>query len=192
MLKIVLASASPRREKLLNQINLDFEIRSTALEEKKTGDPIRAVRQAALAKASTVVKECRDALVIAADTVVAVDNKILEKPRDSSEASKMLKILSGRIHRVITGLALVDSSGKQRVDHEITKVYFRELSNREISSYVESGEPMDKAGAYGIQGQGALLVERIEGCYFNVVGLPLFKLGLMMKEFGVDVFSGEV
>ncbi len=174
----------------MNQINLIFDIRLAMVEEKKSEDPIRAVEEVALAKAQSVAREEKDALVIAADTVVVVDNEILGKPKSNSEAVKMLKVLSGRAHRVITGLALVDSSGRQIVDHVVTKVYFRELSDRDISSYVESGEPTDKAGGYGIQGLGALLVRKIEGCYFNVVGLPLSKLEEMLKEFGIDVLAG--
>lgn len=188
-MRIVLASASPRRRELLSQLGLEFEICVSSAGETEGPDPIETARQAALAKASEVASKVLDALVIGADTIVVIDEEILGKPTSPSEAEAMLKKLKGKAHRVITGVAIVDGSGKKVVDHEDTTVFFSDLSEDEVRFYVESGEGADKAGAYAIQGLGALFILRIEGSYSNVVGLPLAKLHEMMKEFGIDLLS---
>lgn len=214
--KLILASASPRRRELLRMLGLDFEIMVSTAEEKNRessglpGEPGKpglpglpdkhslgmaeipgeqAMRVAA-DKAAEIAELHPEALVIAADTIVVIDHRILGKPRDEEEARAMLSFLSGRWHEVYTGLALVRVAEKKRLlDYEQTRVKFRSLSREEIDRYLRSGEPMDKAGAYGIQGLGAVLVERIEGCYFNVVGLPLARLTLLLKEFGFEVLE---
>jgi len=186
--KLILASASPRRQELLAQLGLQFEVSIPSVPESKGRDPIMAAEQAALSKASEIAGKIEDAAVIGADTVV-VDDEILGKPRSASEAVKMLKKLSGRTHRVITGMAVVDSTGRRVVGHDITFVVFRSLSEEEIRAYVDSGEGLDKAGSYGIQGLGALFIPRIEGSYSNVVGLPLAKLDEMLKHFGISILT---
>ncbi len=185
---IILASASPRRRELLAALGLDFAVRPAQGEEitPSHGDARRTVMELSAAKARELAGSHPGDLVLGADTVVELDGVILGKPADAAEAADMLQMLSGRRHRVFTGLTLVRDA-LIRSDAEETFVRFRRLSEEEIAAYVASGEPLDKAGAYGIQGLGSLLVEGIEGDYFNVVGLPLCRLGQMLKEFGVQV-----
>jgi septum formation protein len=188
--KIILASNSPRRKELLSQIGLVFSVAPADVDESvmpgEAPEPY-AVRLA-LAKARAAAVRSGGGIVIAADTIVSVGGAILGKPADAADAARMLKELSGREHLVITGLAVMDASTQRSVVRtSVTKVWFRDLTAREIEAYVATGEPMDKAGAYGIQERGALLVERIEGCYSNVVGLPLSLLGGMLREFDVPV-----
>ena len=186
--KIILASNSPRRKELLSQIGLVFDLAPADVDESvlpgEAPEPY-AVRLA-LAKAGAAAERAGEGIVIAADTIVTVGGAILGKPADNADASRMLQALSGREHQVVTALAVMDASTQRSIVRtSVTKVWFRELSEREIAAYVATGEPLDKAGAYGIQERGALLVERIEGCYSNVVGLPLSLLGGMLREFGV-------
>jgi septum formation protein len=195
--RIILASASPRREALLTQIGLPFRVEPSGVSEEKAGrpgDPASFVEQAAFAKAEEVAARVGDGLVLGADTVVVIGGEALGKPATTAEAREMLARLSNATHEVYTGLALVLVGGgnavRRRVGHEMTRVTFRALTPDDIEGYVATGEPMDKAGAYGIQGRGAALVERIEGCYFNVVGLPLARLVEMLREFGVLVWEG--
>lgn len=190
-MKLILASQSPRRKELLEKLGLDFEVVvSKAEEDLQEDDPVLLAEKLALKKARLVAGQQPEGLVIGADTVVALGGTILGKPKSKEEARKMLQLLSGKTHRVITGVALVEApQGRARVDHEITQVSFRPLEPEEIEAYLQTGEPLDKAGAYGIQGLGGLLVERIEGCYSNVVGLPLTKLYLMLREFGIRVLK---
>ncbi|HLF76184.1 MAG TPA: Maf family protein [Dehalococcoidia bacterium] len=188
--KLVLASGSPRRLDLLRALGLQFEIdASEASEEIAAGlDIAEAVVDVALRKARDVAPRHRNALVIAADTLVALDAHVLGKPRDAKEAAEMLRRLSGRSHRVFTGLAVLDASTliyETRVMQ--TEVQFRDLSNLEIETYVRSGEPLDKAGAYGMQALGSIFVSRIEGDYFNVIGLPLVALNELLKNAGCCV-----
>jgi len=185
--KIVLASGSPRRRELLRMIGFeDFEVvPDAANEEMPEGlSPEGTVCHIALQKANNVslLRGAGD-LIIAADTLVYLDGRPLGKPADHGDAARMLEALSGRMHTVFTGVALKRGSGHM-VGAEATNVYFRELSGREISDYVATGEPMDKAGAYGAQGRGAVYVERIEGDFFNVMGFPLCRLSKMLKDFG--------
>jgi len=180
--RLVLASASPRRSALLSQIGLTFEVRPSDIVEPPhnthSNNPASEVTQKlALLKATAVAQHFDDALIIGADTLVSLDGELLGKPTDDADAFKMLTHLSGTCHEVVTGVALVDARTEREVVwSETTQVYFRELQSTEIDAYIASGEASDKAGAYGIQGRGAVFVRRIEGCYFNVVGLPLASL----------------
>ncbi|MCR3956808.1 MAG: Maf family protein [Gudongella sp.] len=186
MRKIVLASASPRRKELLEQCGIRPEIIASDIEERFSNNhtPEEISMSLAFQKAMDVSKRIEEGLVIGADTVVILDDEILGKPLNEEEAFSMLRKLSGKCHQVITGFSIIDTEGTERfVDYETTDVYFRILSDQEISDYVSTGECNDKAGAYGIQGKGALLVERIEGCYFNVMGLPISKLNHSLKRF---------
>lgn len=190
MKQLILASASPRRRDLLTQIGLEFGILPSTIEEKTNEtEPVKLVAELALMKASDVARRV-EGLVIGADTIVVDGKTVLGKPRSKEEAVEMLQRLSGRQHQVMTGVAVVDSeTGDQWVDVEITQVCFRELTLQEIQHYVDSGEPMDKAGAYAIQQKGALFVNAIEGDYFNVVGLPLLKTVQLLQKAGVNILE---
>ena len=190
-MKLILASASPRRAEILRNAGIQFEIRKTDVDESRiVGElPGDYVRRLALAKALSAATEYRDpldeTLILGADTVVVVDADILGKPASQDDARSMLRRLSGRIHEVHTGLALLRKPGaEQRVVEEITRVHFTSLTAQEIEDYIATGEPFDKAGAYGIQGIGGRYVTRIEGCYFNVMGLPLARLWSLLRELG--------
>jgi septum formation protein len=184
---IILASRSPRRIHLLHQIGIPFTVRESGVEEFIPDGilPDEAVRRLALEKAKKVAAELSDGIVIGADTIVVLDGMILGKPSSKEEAISMLTKLGGRTHTVFTGFALVDvQSQKTFVDYEKTEVTFRRLGRVEIERYVESGSPMDKAGAYGIQDDyGAVFVERINGCFYTVVGFPLSKFYTAWKLF---------
>lgn len=193
-MNIILASASPRRAELLKQIGLSFTIQISNVQENFIeGLTVQDwVQKIACKKAEDVAANLESGLVIGADTVVVKDNQILGKPKGIKDAVEMLNFLSGSSHQVMTGIALVNTMNNEKLtDIEITTVNFRQLSQQEIRAYVASGEPMDKAGSYGIQGLGALLVEGINGCYFNVVGLPLTKLAQALKKFGVEVLDDK-
>ena len=192
MTKIILASASPRRAELLRQIGIDFEVQISGVSEEKIAgkDPAKLVEQLARAKALAVAKNRpqEQAVVIAADTVVCVDGMLLGKPKDAQDAKRMLRLLSGRSHQVLTGIAVVALPLGEVLSHvEVTEVFMRPLSAAEINWYIASGEPFDKAGGYGIQGKAAVFVEKIAGCYFNVVGLPLAALWQLLKELNLDL-----
>ena len=175
---IVLASASPRRAELLRQIGLEFRVLPSQINEPDIKNhPIEAVKHIAYQKAEVVADQLESGLVIGADTTVVANQAIIGKPASYQEAVDSLKKLSGCRHQVMTGVALIDVSQKtEMVWTETTSVFFRQLHNEEIEAYVANGEANDKAGAYGIQGEAATFVNRIEGCYFNVVGLPLASL----------------
>lgn len=187
-MEIVLASASPRRRALLEQIGLGGHRVEAPQVDESVAEPMapgELVELLSRRKARQVRRQVGDGpVLIAADTVVCLDGAVLGKPRDERDAVRMLFALSGRTHQVFTGLTV--SRGEVALtEHEATLVTFRTLDPEDIARYVATGEPADKAGAYGIQGAGALLVERIEGDYFNVMGLPLCRLGRMLAEFGV-------
>lgn len=188
-MKIVLASASLRRQELLQQIGCAFEVFPSAVQEDNTLNlsPDELVVAHAKAKAMDVAARSLDGtLVIGADTLVVLNGQVFGKPRSQTEAKSMLNALSGQEHKVITGLAVIQcNAGHIWTDFSVTQVKFGHLSQEEIDRYVASGEPMDKAGAYGIQEKGALFVESIHGCYFNVVGLPIYKLAKILKKAGV-------
>jgi len=189
---IILASNSPRRKELLNQIGIVFTTDPADVDESiRIGEfPKDYVIRVALDKARTAAARSERGIVIAADTIVVLAGDVLGKPADSGDAMRMLAMLSNRKHEVLTGVTVLDAiSGKSLSCTALTGVWFRDLSRDEITAYVTTGEPFDKAGAYGIQGKGALLVDKIEGCYFNVVGLPLSLLGAMLKDFGIKPLS---
>ncbi|MGB9792483.1 MAG: Maf family protein [Thermacetogeniaceae bacterium] len=190
MQEIILASSSPRRAELLRRVGLKFRVVPSDVEERAEDslDARSLALKLASQKAEAVAARYPEAIVLAADTVVCCDGEILGKPADWQDAVRMLQLLSGRTHEVSTGVVLRrESTGQERREVVTTRVTFRRLSQEEILGYLATGEPFDKAGAYGIQGYGALLVEGIEGCYSNVVGLPLAKVGEMLREFGVDL-----
>lgn len=187
---VVLASASPRRKQLLEQLGLTFLVQPSAVDEGAVSvqqPPAEYVRTLALHKARDIARHQPDSasVVIGADTVVVYDNRILNKPSSADEARTMLQTLSGRTHTVYTGVALVAGGATQELTAvQSTEVTFRELTEREITAYIATGSPLDKAGAYGIQDDfGAVFVEKIQGCYYNVVGLPLSLLYTMLTEF---------
>ncbi|GAB6280779.1 MAG: Maf family protein [Thermovirga sp.] len=184
--EVVLASSSPRRASLLRELGWDFRIVPPVVEESLLdglSPPEQAVRIAS-EKADNVFENFPEALVIAADTIVVHGNEILGKPKDPHDAVRMLSLLAGKTHSVITGVA-VRLKGRSSSGFEETRVTFRDLSVSEIWAYFSGGESMDKAGAYAIQGWGSLLASSIEGCYFNVVGLPLYRLSRLLEEMGV-------
>ena len=188
-MNIILASQSPRRKELLERMGIrDFETISPNVDESafRGLPPEELVRRLSAEKAAAVAgKAGEDAIVIAADTVVALEGAVLGKPADELDAFKMLSALSGVRHQVYTGVT-VCRGGEKQTAHEVTDVTFRELSEGEIEDYIATGEPMDKAGAYGIQGYGALLIQGISGDYYNVMGLPVCRLSGMLSRFGVD------
>lgn len=188
-MKLILASRSPRRRELLGLMGCtDFEIRPARGEE--VADPAltpeRLVEELSRQKAREVAAEAEEEdVIVAADTVVAADGRILGKPKDAGDAAEMLRLLSGRAHTVYTGVT-VRRGEREVTEHEATEVVFRPLTQKEIAAYVATGEPMDKAGAYGIQGRGCVLVERLCGDYFNVMGLPVCRLARILRAFGID------
>lgn len=188
MNNIILASKSPRRRDLIKKIGIEeFRIIEADIDESVSegADHYKTVCDIALRKAREVAKKCReDDIIIAADTMVSIDGSILGKPADEAEAFSMLNLMSGMWHEVVTGI-VVKKGDTELVEYEATAVKFRELETYEIESYIATGSPMDKAGAYGVQDIAALFVERIEGDYYNVMGLPLHRLGVMLKEVGV-------
>lgn len=195
MNKFVLASASPRRREILENIGLKFDIVVSSADESRIDrsiPPEMLVKELAMLKAAESAKYAKNGTyVIGADTVVVFEGKILEKPKDSLDAENMLKMLSGKEHDVYTGVCIFRTDDAYAVcRYEKTVVKFKKLSEETVKNYVKTGEPMDKAGAYGIQGKGALLVKGIEGDYFNVVGLPVGLLSDMFsEEFNIDIFT---
>ncbi|MEG0012709.1 MAG: Maf family protein [Cellulosilyticaceae bacterium] len=185
MINIILASASPRRKELLSLLPITFEIISKETDETMDTrlTPVENVMKIAAQKAETVAREYEESLVIGCDTIVVVDKQILGKPKDKEEAYRMLVGLAGRTHKVFTGISLQNkSTGLAESFYEETTVFMKNSSDKEIWEYIGTGDPMDKAGSYGIQTQGALFVEKIEGDYFNVVGLPVSKLYEKLKQ----------
>jgi len=194
--RLILASASPRRRALLEQVGYEFDVRPADEVEgpRLPGEsPPDYARRSAELKAAAVSREAPDALVLGADTVVAVGDAVLGKPADAADARRMLADLSGTSHWVHTGISVAVGGEVVGSDVVSTEVFFRALSSEEIADYVATGEPLDKAGAYGIQGRGALLVEKVNGCYFNVVGLPLSRTReLLIAVAGrLDARNGE-
>jgi len=189
-MKIILASTSPRRLELLRDLGLKVKVVGSRVKESKfnISDPEKLVKTLALTKAQEVARRTKSGLIIGADTIVVLKGKIIGKPKSSEEAKFMLRELSGRTHEVLTGLAVIDAStGKTKADFVRTRVKFRKLAEEEIANYVAADKPFDKAGAYAIQEKAGLFVEKIDGCYFNVVGLPLARLAEILKEFGVTL-----
>ena len=183
---LILASASPRRRQLLTQMGLAFRVDPAHIDEEAVTaeTPAALAEKLALMKARAVAgRQSGPALVIGADTLVVRGRQVLGKPSDEGEAAAMLRKLSGSWHRVITGVALVQASdGRHIVSHETTSVQFAPMTDREIRDYLDTGDSMDKAGAYGIQGRAGMHIPRIRGCYFNVMGLPLYRLYTMLRD----------
>lgn len=192
---LVLASQSPRRRQLLDRLGLTFTVQPSQADEGMPAGatPSAAVKSIAARKVAAVAASRPDALTLGADTVVVLDGEVLGKPADAVEATAMLRRLSGRTHTVYTGLALSHPTSRRAVQaHEATAVTFADLSEHEIAAYVQTGSPLDKAGAYGIQDDlGALFVARIDGDYYNVVGLPLHRLYRLLREHFADLLDGE-
>jgi septum formation protein len=192
----MLASGSPRRRELLHSLGIPFEAAPSSVEEEALeGEPAsEQVERLALAKATEIATRFPGRWVLGADTIVVIDHQILGKPRDEDEAVAMLSRLANRLHRVFTGYALINTefSAQQRIRHVCSRVRIRKLCRDQIAAYVATGEPMDKAGAYAIQGIGAGIVERVFGSYTNVVGLPLCEVAGDLKELGVfDFLAGN-
>lgn len=193
--KLILASSSPRRQELIASLRLPFEIKVSDVNEDTVPglSPAEVVEQLSSRKAAAVCEmykeqQQNDGIVIGSDTIVVLNGEILGKPKDKEDAFRMLNGLQGREHHVYSGVACIDlSTGKQIVSHQVTLVYMKPLTKTQIERYIDTGEPMDKAGSYGIQGLGATIVERIEGDYFNVVGLPVSLLSDLLQQFGIAV-----
>jgi len=189
LMSLILASASPRRKELLGLFRIPFEIRVADIDE--TMDPAKTpfdeVARVSRCKATATAREAGD-VVVAADTIVVCEGKVLGKPRSEAEAEDMLRLLSGRDHQVMTGVTVLHGEIRQSFT-EVTDIHFRELSGKEIRAYVATGEPMDKAGAYGIQGGAALFCTRMVGDYYNVMGLPVCRLGQVLREMAPDLMG---
>ena len=188
---IILASESPRRKELLERMGLDFTVRVAPIDETMDpfAHPADEVSRVAQLKAKSVYSYCNDGdIIIGADTIVVCDSLVMGKPRSESEAFSMLRRLSGREHQVMTGLCVLRGS-QVTVCTEITNIHFRPLSDREIRAYVRTGEPMDKAGSYGIQGGAALFAEKLVGDYYNVVGLPVCTLGKILRSVAPELME---
>jgi septum formation protein len=183
---LILASSSPRRQELLREAGFVFEVHPAHVpEERLAGEPpLQYACRLAREKAQAVARDFPGRYVLGADTIVVVDDEVLEKPRDAEDAARMLRLLSGREHQVITAVSLVRPEGKSDTRTSPTQVYFCEVAEEEIRRYISSGEPMDKAGAYAIQGGAAQWIQRIEGEYSNVVGLPLSLVKEMLRTSG--------
>ena len=189
-MKLILASKSPRRKEILETMGVSFEIDVADVDESVSDDfsPVEAVCEISKRKAQRIAeRHGEDEIVISADTVVVIDGKIIGKPKDKEDAFCILKNLSGRTHEVYTGFT-VCGNGKTKTDFEVTKVHFKELCDDDIRRYIATGEPMDKAGAYGIQQKGNLFVDYIHGDYYNVVGFPISKICVTIRElFGINL-----
>jgi septum formation protein len=195
MRKIILASASPRRKEILRKTGLNFSICTSDYKE----DINLSLKPRALAKflsrkkAETVAHKYKNAIIIAADTFIVFKNRLLGKPHTDKEAEKMLNMLNGKAHSVITGFTIMDTASKKILSRSVeTKVYFKKLGRKEINAYVRSKEPLDKAGAYAIQGLGSVFIEKIDGDFLNVVGLPLRALTESLKKFGITIAQNSL
>lgn len=191
--RIILASQSPRRKELLSMIGIDFEVEVSSYEEDMSLDMSTEglAKYLSLNKAKDVLQNHsnEDCIIIGADTFVKIEDEILGKPKDKEDAKTMLRKLSGKTHEVICGLAVIDSlSKKEIVVSTLSKVKFRSIYESEIESYVESGESLDKAGAYAIQGKAAVFVEEISGDYYSIMGLPISKLSEILTELEINIF----
>lgn len=191
-MQLILASQSPRRQELLKLFGVPFRVEAADIDESmdKAARPFDEVARVSLCKALAVARDADD-VVIAADTVVVCAGRVLGKPKSAQEAAQMLRLLSGRDHQVMTGVSVLRGTRK-RVFTEVTDLHFRPLSDAEIDRYVRSGEPMDKAGAYGIQGGAALFCEKIHGDYYNVMGLPVCRLGTVLREIAPDMMGERI
>lgn len=190
MKDIILASESPRRKEILEMVGLKFKIVKSSFEEYVDIKlkPHELVKKLSLEKAKVVFENHKGSIIISADTIVVCAGKILGKPKDENDAKKMLGFLSNKVHSVITGFSIIDGDLKKVIIKSIeTKVFMRKISSTEIDSYIKTKEPLDKAGGYAIQGLGSIFVKKIEGDFFNVVGLPIYALIRELKKLGVEV-----
>jgi septum formation protein len=189
-LKIVLASASPRRKRILQQVGIRFKtIEPIEVEEIISGKPRTVVITNANRKASAVAKELNDSLVVGCDTIVTINSKIMGKATNLEQAERMLKALQGREHIVVSGLAVINAKSGQEISEIVeTRVFMLPLSDKKIKKYVDTGEPIGKAGGYAIQGLGATFIEKIDGCFYNVVGLPISRLNQILEKLGYNFF----
>ncbi len=190
-MNLILASASPRRQELLRIFGCPFTVRAADIDETMDPDkaPFDEVARVSLQKAQAIAAG-QDDVIIAADTIVVCCGKVLGKPRDAEDARRMLSLLSGRDHQVMTGCTVV-RGGRAVTFTEVTDLHFRPLLPQEIRRYILTGEPMDKAGAYGIQGGAALFCQRMEGDYYNVMGLPLCRLGQVLRDMAPEIWEDE-
>jgi septum formation protein len=182
--RLILASGSPRRSNLLRQMGFEFEVRLKAISEFSVTetDPVKRVIHLSKEKAEAVLSEVKSGLIIGADTLVCLEGELFGKPKNLDEARNMLHLLSGMTHDVFTGFTLIETGGHSVSDFEKTRVTFRQLEDWEIEDYIAYGNPLDKAGAYGIQDRSGLFVDRIDGCFYNVVGFPLTKFYEALKK----------
>ena len=190
MPKFILASQSPRRAQLLRQLGIEFDTIPSNIDESLIPrvKPVAYVKTLASMKAKVVAKEVKEGIIISADTMVVLDGKLIGKPKDMSDASATIRGLSGKVHLVVSGICIIDKyTGKTKTTATTTKVKFRELSDDLITWYLGTGEPLGKAGSYGIQGKGAILIEWIKGDYSNVVGLPLVTFAKMLEDMGIKL-----
>jgi len=190
MRKIILASGSPRRKEIFEKTGLPFTVIESAYEEDMTLPlaPSDLVNFLSCGKARAVAEKEKDAIVIAADTFIVFENKVLGKPKTEEKAREMLQMLNGKENNVITGVTIIDTdSGREISFYDMARIFFRNNSNETLEAYIKTGEPLDKAGAYAIQGIGAVLIDRIEGDFFTIVGLPLARLVEELKSFGIKV-----
>lgn len=192
-MNIILASASPRRKEILENVNVKFTVVASDIDEVilENEPPKELVKRLAFEKCMDIARKNKDALVIGADTIVVLNNHILGKPNNEEDAYNMVKLLSGKKHQVITGISLINlRSDKKVIDYVVSEVTFKDLSEETIRDYINTKESLDKAGAYGIQGYGGLLVENINGDYFNIVGLPISRINDLLREyFDVNLFK---
>ena len=191
-MKLVLASASPRRKELLGLFHIPFEIRVADIDETMdlTKPPFDEVARVSSLKAMATPRAAGD-VVVAADTIVVCEGRVLGKPHDEEEAFSMLRLLSGRDHQVMTGVTVI-AGEEVRTFTEVTDLHFRDLSDKELRAYIATGEPMDKAGSYGIQGGAALFCTRMEGDYYNVMGLPVCRLGQLLREMAPELMGDNL
>jgi septum formation protein len=190
--KLILASTSPRRHELAKVMGLDFDIVPSSYEEDMTMKMSKGnlVMTLAHGKAADVAKKFENGIVIGMDTIVSFKGRVLGKPKSKKEAFEMLKSYSGKVNKVYSGVCLIDcKTGRTIKDYEVTKVKFRKISDFEIKKYIATGEPMDKAGAYGIQGLSAIFIEGVKGCHTNVIGFPIHNLYKNLTKMGVDIFQ---
>jgi len=195
MKNIILASTSPRRKELMELLCVPFEVRASNYEEDMTLalPPEELVQHLAVCKAQAVAVGVSAGLVIGGDTIISLDGRVMGKPHTEENAQEMLRALRGKTHQVLTGLAVIDvETGQTRQAINITNVTFKPYTDKEITDYVQTGEPLDRAGAYAIQGYASLFVQEIHGDYFGVLGLSLTDLAALLKEFGIDVWEGIV
>jgi len=188
--KFILASSSPRRKALLKQIGLDFKIAPSNYEEDMglKLNNVKLAKTLAYGKAKEVASRLKKGIIIGSDTFISFRGKRIGKPGNTKDAERILKMISGKTLKIYSGLAIIDKySGKEIVDHEMTEVKMKKMTADEIKKYIQTGEPLDKAGAFGIQERGVKFVEKINGCYSNVVGLPIYKLYINLQKLGINI-----